>query len=47
MDANQGGPAAYFLVFKDGEAVDPAEAPRDGMAFREGTVSHQGKTSTN
>ena len=29
MDAKQGGPAAYFLVFKDGEAVDPAEAPRD------------------
>jgi murein DD-endopeptidase MepM/ murein hydrolase activator NlpD len=29
MDAKQGGPAAYFLVFKNGEAVDPAEAPRD------------------
>jgi murein DD-endopeptidase MepM/ murein hydrolase activator NlpD len=28
-DAKQGGPAAYFLVFKDGEAVDPAKAPRD------------------
>jgi murein DD-endopeptidase MepM/ murein hydrolase activator NlpD len=29
MDAKQGGPVAYFLVFKNGEAVDPAEAPRD------------------
>lgn len=29
MDAKQGSPAAYFLVFKNGEAVDPAEAPRD------------------
>lgn len=29
MDAKQGGPAAYFLVFKDGAAVDPAAAPRD------------------
>ena len=29
MDAKLGGPAAYFLVFKDGEAVDPAKAPRD------------------
>jgi septal ring factor EnvC (AmiA/AmiB activator) len=28
MDAKQGGPAAYFLVFKNGEAVDPAAAPR-------------------
>ena len=29
MDAKQGSPAAYFLVFKNGEAVDPALAPRD------------------
>jgi murein DD-endopeptidase MepM/ murein hydrolase activator NlpD len=29
MDAKQGGPAAYFLVFKNGAAVDPASAPRD------------------
>jgi murein DD-endopeptidase MepM/ murein hydrolase activator NlpD len=29
IDAKQGGPVAYFLVFKNGEAVDPAEAPRD------------------
>lgn len=29
MDAKQGGPAAYFLVFKNGQAVDPATAPRD------------------
>ena len=29
MDAKQGGPAAYFLVFKNGQAVDPAAAPRD------------------
>jgi murein DD-endopeptidase MepM/ murein hydrolase activator NlpD len=29
VDARQGGPAAYFLVTKDGEAVDPALAPRD------------------
>jgi murein DD-endopeptidase MepM/ murein hydrolase activator NlpD len=29
MDAKQGGPTAYFLVFKNGEAVDPAQAPRD------------------
>ena len=29
MDAKQGGPVAYFLVFKNGVAVDPAEAPRD------------------
>ena len=29
MDAKQGGPAAYFLVFKNGSAVDPAAAPRD------------------
>jgi murein DD-endopeptidase MepM/ murein hydrolase activator NlpD len=29
MDAKQGGPAAYFLVFRNGEAVDPAAAPRD------------------
>jgi murein DD-endopeptidase MepM/ murein hydrolase activator NlpD len=29
MDSNQGGPAAYFLVFKSGAAVDPASAPRD------------------
>ena len=29
MDSKQGGPVAYFLVFKNGEAVDPAEAPRD------------------
>jgi murein DD-endopeptidase MepM/ murein hydrolase activator NlpD len=29
IDAKQGGSAAYFLVFKNGEAVDPAEAPRD------------------
>jgi len=29
MDAKQGGPAAYFLVFKDDEAIDPAQAPRD------------------
>jgi murein DD-endopeptidase MepM/ murein hydrolase activator NlpD len=29
MDAKQGSPAAYFLVFKNGEAIDPAEAPRD------------------
>jgi murein DD-endopeptidase MepM/ murein hydrolase activator NlpD len=28
MDVKQGGPAAYFLVFKNGEAVDPAAAPR-------------------
>lgn len=28
MDAKQGSPAAYFLVFKNGEAVDPALAPR-------------------
>jgi murein DD-endopeptidase MepM/ murein hydrolase activator NlpD len=28
MDLKQGGAAAYFLVFKDGEALDPAEAPR-------------------
>jgi murein DD-endopeptidase MepM/ murein hydrolase activator NlpD len=29
MDAKQGVPAAYFLVFKNGSAVDPASAPRD------------------
>jgi septal ring factor EnvC (AmiA/AmiB activator) len=29
MDLKQGGPAAYFLVFKNGVAVDPALAPRD------------------
>jgi murein DD-endopeptidase MepM/ murein hydrolase activator NlpD len=29
MDLKQGGPTAYFLVFKNGEAVDPALAPRD------------------
>jgi len=29
MDLKQGGPTAYFLVFKNGEAVDPAIAPRD------------------
>jgi Membrane-bound metallopeptidase len=29
MDAKQGFPAAYFLVFKNGEALDPAQAPRD------------------
>jgi murein DD-endopeptidase MepM/ murein hydrolase activator NlpD len=29
VDAKQGWPAAYFLVFKDGVAVDPALAPRD------------------
>jgi murein DD-endopeptidase MepM/ murein hydrolase activator NlpD len=29
MDLKQGGPAAYFLVFKNGEPVDPAIAPRD------------------
>lgn len=29
MDAKQGCPAAYFLVFKNGEALDPATAPRD------------------
>jgi len=29
MDAKLGGPAAYFLVSKSGEAVDPAKAPRD------------------
>ena len=28
MDLKQGGAAAYFLVFKDGEALDPAQAPR-------------------
>jgi lipoprotein NlpD len=28
MDVKQGSPAAYFLVFKNGEAVDPAAAPR-------------------
>ena len=28
MDSRQGGAAAYFLVFKDGAAVDPAAAPR-------------------
>jgi hypothetical protein len=29
MDAKQGGPVAYFFVFRNGEAVDPARAPRD------------------
>jgi murein DD-endopeptidase MepM/ murein hydrolase activator NlpD len=29
IDAKQGVPAAYFLVFKNGSAVDPAAAPRD------------------
>ena len=29
QDLKQGGPVAYFLVFKDGEPVDPALAPRD------------------
>lgn len=29
MDAKYGGSVAYFLVSKDGEAVDPAKAPRD------------------
>lgn len=29
MDAKQGGPAAYFLVFRNGAAVDPATAPRE------------------
>jgi murein DD-endopeptidase MepM/ murein hydrolase activator NlpD len=29
QDLKQGGPVAYFLVFKNGEAVDPALAPRD------------------
>ncbi len=29
MDAKLGKPAAYFLVSKGGEAVDPAKAPRD------------------
>jgi murein DD-endopeptidase MepM/ murein hydrolase activator NlpD len=29
MDAKEGGPAAYFLVFKNGSAVDPAAAPRE------------------
>jgi murein DD-endopeptidase MepM/ murein hydrolase activator NlpD len=28
IDNKQGGAAAYFFVFKDGEAVDPAQAPR-------------------
>jgi murein DD-endopeptidase MepM/ murein hydrolase activator NlpD len=29
MDVKQGFPVSYFFVFKDGEAVDPARAPRD------------------
>jgi murein DD-endopeptidase MepM/ murein hydrolase activator NlpD len=29
MDAKEGAPAAYFLVFKNGSAVDPATAPRE------------------
>jgi lipoprotein YgeR len=29
LDAKHGGSVAYFLVSKDGEAVDPASAPRD------------------
>ncbi len=29
MDSKQGGPTAYFLVFKNGSAIDPATAPRD------------------
>jgi len=28
LDVKQGGPAAYFLVFRNGVAVDPASAPR-------------------
>ncbi len=29
VDAKLGAPAAYFLVSKDGVAIDPAKAPRD------------------
>jgi murein DD-endopeptidase MepM/ murein hydrolase activator NlpD len=29
VDLKQGAPVAYFLVFKNGAAVDPAAAPRD------------------
>lgn len=29
LDAKQGGAVAYFLVFKNGEAIDPAAAPRE------------------
>lgn len=29
IDAKDGRPVAFFFVFKDGESVDPARAPRD------------------
>jgi murein DD-endopeptidase MepM/ murein hydrolase activator NlpD len=29
IDGKLGGPAAYFFVYRNGEAIDPATAPRD------------------
>ncbi len=29
VDAKDGGPVAYFIVFRDGTSIDPARAPRD------------------
>jgi len=29
MDAKDGSPIAYFFVFRNGQPIDPAQAPRD------------------
>ena len=29
IDSKDGGPVAYFIVFRDGVSIDPAKAPRD------------------
>ncbi len=29
IDPRDGGPVAYFIVFRDGNSIDPARAPRD------------------